>query len=123
MDYKATIIESSRELTAREKIKYKDVTGSISLDAATEEEPLVISPNGYAIVQIHNENSDNKDYKKYVIEDKDGTTYTTGSESFWKSFMDIYTEMVDSGEEWQLRIYKRDSANYKGKKFITCSIV
>lgn len=122
-NYEAKVIESSRQLTARERIKFKDLTDAVSIDAATAEEPLVIVPINYAIVAVHNEKSDNKDYKKYVVEDKDGNLYATGSESFWKSFIGIYNEMIDETEEWAVKIYKKDSANYKGKQFITCSIV
>ena len=122
MDYKATVVESSKELTAREKIKFKDLSDSVALDGAIKDEPIFITPEAYAIVNIHNEKSDNPDYKKYIIVDKDGTTYNTGSESFWKSFKDIWDEMSAEDEEWSLKVYKKESANYKGKHFITCSI-
>lgn len=122
-NYEAKVIEASRELTARERIKFKDLTDAVSIDTATEEEPLVIDPANYAIVAVHNEKSDNKDYHKYVIEDKDGILYATGSESFWKSFKGIWDEMADETEAWSIKIFKKDSANYKGKQFITCSIV
>lgn len=124
MDYKATVVEASRELTAREKIKFKDLSDAIPMDSAvTDDSDLIITPKAYAIVDVHNEKSDNKDYTKYVIEAADGKLYTTGSESFWKSFKDIWDEMAEEDEEWMLKVYKKDSANYKGKKFITCAIV
>lgn len=122
-EYKAEVAESSRQLTARERIKFKDLTDAISIDEATKDEPLIITVKDYAIVKVHNENSDNKDYTKYVLEDSEGNLYATGSESFWKSFIDIWSEMAEETEEWKLKIYKKDSANYKGKQFITCSIV
>ena len=59
----------------------------------------------------------------YVIIDKNGDKYVTGSLSFWNSFMDIYTEMLGEDEEWSIKAYKLDSKNYKGKKFLTCSII
>ena len=121
--YKATVKEASRELTARERIKFKDITGTFSLDTATVDGELVITPVAFAVVDVHNENSDNKDYTKYIIEDASGVLYSTGSESFWKSFIDIWDEMADEDEKWSLRVYKKDSNNYKGKQFITCSIV
>ena len=37
--------------------------------------------------------------------------------------MDIVDEMSESGEEYKLSVYRKDSNNYKGKQFITCSIV
>lgn len=122
-DYKAEVFEASRELTARERIKFKDLTDATSLDTATAEGAVTLTVKDYAIVKVHNEKSDNKDYTKYVIEDSEGNLYVTGSESFWKSFKDIWDEMANETEEWQLKIYRKDSANYKGKQFITCSIV
>lgn len=122
-DYKAEVVESSRQLTARERIKFKDLTDATSLDTATANGAVILTVKDYAIVKVHNENSDNKEYTKYVLEDNEGNLYATGSESFWKSFIDIWSEMAEETEEWKLKIYKKDSANYKGKQFITCSIV
>ena len=122
-DYKAEVVESSRQLTARERIKFKDLTDATSLDTATANGAVILTVKDYAIVKVHNENSDNKEYTKYVLEDSEGNLYATGSESFWKSFIDIWDEMKEETEEWKLKIYKKDSANYKGKQFITCSIV
>lgn len=122
-DYKAEVVESSRQLTARERIKFKDLTDATSLDTATANGAVILTVKDYAIVKVHNDNSDNKEYTKYVLEDSEGNLYATGSESFWKSFIDIWDEMKEETEEWKLKIYKKDSANYKGKQFITCSIV
>ena len=74
---------------------------------------------------VHNEKSDNKDYSKIVVVDKGGTKYVTGSESFGTSLSDIVDEMVDAGEGENItvEVYRKDSKNYKGKQFITCSIV
>lgn len=121
--YEAKVSEASRELTAREKIRFKDITATVSIDLATSNEPLIIEPTGFAVIDVHNEKSENPDYKKYVVEAADGELYSTGSESFWKSFMDIYTEMAGEDEKWELKIFRKDSNNYKGKQFITCTIL
>lgn len=121
--YEAKVSEASRELTAREKIRFKDITATVSIDLATSNEPLIIEPTGFAVIDVHNEKSENPDYKKYVVEAADGELYSTGSESFWKSFMDIYNEMAGEDEKWQLKIFRKDSNNYKGKQFITCTIL
>ena len=120
--YEVTIKEASMELTAKERIRLKDTSNAIKLDTATDEAPLTISPKAFAILSIHNEKSDNVDYLNYIIVDKDGNKYVTGSESFWSSFKSIWDEMETEAEEWELEIYKLDSKNYKGKKFLTCSL-
>lgn len=121
--YSVSVKESSRELTAKERIQLKDTTNAVKLDEVTQTEPVTIVPEMYAVLDIHNEKSDNVDYKNYVIVAKDGTKYVTGSDSFWSSFMEIATEMANEPEEWAIEVYRKPSKNYKGKEFITCSIV
>lgn len=120
--YSVVIKESSRELTAKQRIALKDTTGAVKLDEATQVEPVIINVDMYAILAIHNEKSENPDYDNYVVVDKNGTKYVTGSASFWSSFMDIFTEMEGEDEAWTLKVYRVPSKNYKGKDFITCSI-
>lgn len=120
--YSVTIKESSRELTAKQRIALKDTTNAVKLDEATQVEPVIINVDMYAILAIHNEKSENPDYDNYIVVDKNGTKYVTGSASFWSSFMDIFTEMEGDDEEWALKVYRVPSKNYKGKDFITCSI-
>lgn len=122
--YSVSIKEVSKELTARERIMLKDTTNAIKLDEATNgETPLVITPVAFAVLSIHNEKSDNVDYENYIIMDTNGTKFVTGSSSFWTSFMEIYEEMKGEDEEYSIEVYKRDSKNYKGKQFLTCSII
>lgn len=123
MDYKVTISETSRQFTAKEKIQLKDVTNAIKLDEAANGDGLIITPVAYAILDVYNEKSDNKEYKNYIILDKDGEKYYTGSNSFWNSFKGIWDEMENESDEWAIEVYKVDSKNYKGKQFITCSVV
>lgn len=120
--YSVSIKESSRELTAKQRIALKDTTGAVKLDEATQVEPVIINVDMYAILGIHNEKSENPDYDNYIVVDKNGTKYVTGSASFWSSFMDIFTEMEGEDEAWTLKVYRVPSKNYKGKDFITCSI-
>lgn len=122
-EYSVEIKETSRELTAKQRIALKDTSDAIKLDTACEEEAIIIEPVDYAVLSIHNEKSDNVDYENYVIIDTNGDKYITGSASFWNSFMDIYNEMQGEEEAWAIKAYKLDSKNYKGKKFITCSII
>lgn len=121
--YSVSIREVSKELSAKERIQLKDTTNAVKLDEVTQAEPITIHPQMYAELDIHNEMSDNVDYKNYIVVDRDGTKYVTGSSSFWSSFMEIAEEMENEDEEWGITVYRKESKNYKGKEFITCSIV
>lgn len=121
--YSVEIVQCSKELSHKERVKIKDTAGAIKLDEVTQEQEVIIKPAMYAVLAIHNEKAENGDYNVYVVVDEGGTMYTTGSESFWTSFMNIYEEMRDeTGEEWAVKAYRLPSKNYKGKDFITCSI-
>lgn len=125
-DYSVVISEVSQELTAKERIMLKDTTNAIKLDELTQEtdEKVIISPAIYAVLDIHNEKSEqNKDYKNFIIIDKTGKKYVTSSESFWNSFMDIANEMAGETEEWSIEVYRVPSKNFKGKEFLNCSIM
>lgn len=122
--YKASITETSRELSAYERVKFKDVSDAAKLDELTQEkENLVISPVMYIVLDITNEKSDNPNYNNYIIVDADGNKYVTGSQSFWNSFMDIWDDMEDFNEPWSIKVMRKPSKNFKGKDFLTCSLV
>ena len=124
-DYSVTVKEVSKELTHKERVQITDLTDCVKLDAATQEGPVLIDLDYYAVLQIHNEKSTDKDYETYVIVDKNGVRYSTGSESFFNNLVDIYEEMDDSDDDevWQIKAYRKPSKNHQGKDFITCSIV
>lgn len=125
--YKVEIVESSRDFTVREKLAMKELGNAVGIDMALDEtDSLIISPADYAVLAIHNDKAKgDKDYKKFVVIDTAGTKYVTGSESFFRNFMDIYETMkVEAPEEdYQIECYKRPSKNYSGKNFISCSMV
>lgn len=124
--YSVKIRETSKELSAKERIAIKDTSNAISIDEVTATEgSIVIQYDFHVILDVHNEKSDNKDYTKIVVMDKGGTKYVTGSESFRTALSDIVDEMVDAGEgdNITIQVYRKDSKNYKGKQFITASIV
>ena len=124
LDYEVTIRETSAELSARDRIKMKDIGNATQLDEACAEGSFLLTPTSYAILDIHNEkSSQDKDYHKYVIMDNAGNKFITGSDSFFKSFMEIWTEMEGTGEEFSIEVYRRPSKNYKGKFFLSCSLV
>ncbi len=123
MAYNVNIRFSSKELTPIERIQMKDVSNAISLDSVvTPNEPLMIKPVAYSILDVHNDKSDSGDYTKFVIEDENGDRYTTGSESFFDYFEAIHKELADAGIAYTLVILKKESQNYKGKYFLTCTV-
>lgn len=122
--YKVTIKECSKELTARERIMVRDTSNAIKLDdMCNDETKPTIKPVVYAVLSVHNDKSENKDYEVYVIFADDGIKYATGSPSFFSAFKEIWDEMVEAKEEFEIELYKMESKNYKGKYFLTCSIV
>lgn len=121
--YSVKIVNASKELSARDRVAVKDTTNAIALDDATKDSPLVIAIDYYVELAIHNEKSEDKDYKKYVVVGKSGNKFVTGSESFFTAMLEIMDEMSDSGEDFEIQVYRMPSKNYKGKEFLTCSIV
>lgn len=124
--FEVKIIETSMELTHKEKVMLKDTSRAVKLDElCVSGNEIQIKPVGYARLSVHNEKADNPDYEQILVIDESGEKYITGSSSFCRSFSEIWDEMVNDGdekEEWSLIIYKKDSKNYKGKQFLTCSI-
>lgn len=121
--YEVKIVETSKELSAKERIQLKDTTDAIKLDKATQVDSVEIDVDYYAELSIHNDKADDKDYANYVIVDKSGTRYVTGSPSFWSAFRNIFDEMATESDPWKLKVYRMPSKNREGKDFITCSII
>lgn len=122
--YSVKVVECNKDLTAKERVKIKDTTNAIRLDEATQGGAIVIAYDYHAVLAIHNEKLDDPDYRQCVVVDTAGNKYVTGSESFFTSMSDIVDEMIAAGEtDFELEVYRMDSKNYKGKQFITCSIV
>nr|UWG22617.1 MAG: Single-stranded DNA-binding protein [Bacteriophage sp.] len=123
--YSVSIENASKELRKKERVMLKDTSDALKLDDVIQGEPIIINPDYWVMLMVHNEKSDNVDYPAYLIMDKNGTKYVTGSEAFWTTFSDIWDEMTEDGdeEEWQLKCYKLDSKNFKGKQFLTCSVI
>lgn len=120
---KVTIVESSKELTKKESVMMKDTSDCVKLDEACEDGAIFVKPTAYVILEIESDTADDAIYRNIIIIDTDGTKYVTGSESFMNSATDLISDMQDCEEEWSLKIYKLESKNYKGKKFITCSVI
>ena len=123
-NYSSKIYSSSRNLSPVERIAMKDLTDAIKFDDILFDDStpaIVIEPETWAIIEIHNPKAEKEVYFAYVIISKDGDKYYTSSSAFWNSFTDIEREM--EGEPFSIKVYKKESTNYKGKYFITCSII
>lgn len=123
--YTVKVAEASKELSKIERISIKDVSNCVRLDEAVnmaQDNKVIINVAYYAVLNVHNEKAkDDTDYNNFIIVDKDGTKFVTGSNSFWNSFADIYEEM--EGEDFSIEVYSKPSKNYNGKYFLTCSII
>ena len=128
-DYSTKIVSSSRELTVKEKITLKDFNDCTGLDTVvTNEQGFIIDPDVIVEVQVHNERAkDDKDYTTIVILDKDGTKYSTSSNSLRDSISDIMDELADLEEadraDLKIKVFKKPSKNYSGKYFLTATVV
>ena len=128
-NYSATILEASRELTAREKVMFKDTQNAISMNEFAEQakeqggKAIIENVKDFVHIQIHNEKSEDKDYDNYIVVAENGDKYVTGSQAFWNAFMDIYNEMKDESAPWGIQLNLIPSKNYKGKNVLTCSLI
>ena len=123
-DFVRTITDSSRELSPVERLRVKMGTDAVSLDKMLDSvDEVVIDYDYYAVVSIHNERSQNKDYMRLMIVEKNGNMYYTGSNTFYVAMMEILDEISDAGtENFIIKAFRKPSKNYSGKFFITASV-
>lgn len=128
-NYTAQITESSRELSPKERVMYKDFGNAIKLNEWAEEceatgnKAVLTTIKDWCVVSVHNEGAENPDYNVYLVVDGEGQKYYTSSESFFTRFRDIETEMRESDEAWGIEINLVPSKKYSGKKALTCSLI
>ena len=123
--YKSEIVETSiKEMTPVERVALKDVTNCELLDQVVNanDGSVIIEIADYVKLHVENDKSESKEYTVFILIDKYGNRYKTGSESFERAFVDIYSELKDE-TGWGLKVYGKPSKNYQGKLFLTCSAV
>ena len=125
--YKVTVVESTKSLSVREKIALKNFGSyAIPLDQYLEEneEKATIPVVDYITLHIENSKSDNPEYDVHLIVSNDSTFYTS-SQSLHESIADIISELSNANytDPFSIAVTKKESKNYKGKKFITCALV
>ena len=123
-DYSVKIVDATKELTPKQRVAIKDLSDAVSLADIKEGEFVIINVDYTAELNIHNEKSENKEYNVFVIVDKNGKKYYTSSESLMSAFSNIADEMADyPEEEYEIKVFTKPSKNYKGKSFLTCTII
>ena len=122
MAYTAEIVKCNRELTKKEKVMFKNASDCKRLDdKTTATGSVTINPDLWLTIAVHNDKAKNPDYTQYIIVDKNGTSYLTGSENFWNNFIAIAEEM--EGDDFAIEVYRKPSKNYSGKEFLTCKLI
>lgn len=126
--YKAVVAASWKPLSVKEKIMYKETDGMNKLDEViVPDGSLVLSLANYITISVDNPKAENNKYNQYVVVSEDGEAFVTSSDTFDEAINSVLDEItdLDANEigEWQLKIYKRESKNYKGKYFLTCTII
>lgn len=129
--YSVKVLDKSGDLTAKDIIKSKDVSNTISLDSVVDEKSVVDIGQaiGYVMLQINNPHArdGNHTYDKLVVialsESGEKRYYSTGSESFISAFNMLWEEVQTIEEDWSIQVFKKPSKNYTGKGFLTCTII
>lgn len=120
-DYTVEIIRSDHELTAQEKVAIKYAGDALKICDIVAAGDATLEVVGYALAQIHNENSESKDYERLFIRDTTGQYYTTSSPSLISKFCDMYDDMSSDGmTPAHITFGARESKKYTGKQFYTC---
>lgn len=111
------------ELSKKEQLALTIGDNSTAIDAEAENGSFVITDiKGYVVLGIHNEKANgDKDYTKYVILTENGN-YSTGSESFMNTFINIFNQM-EGEKDWGIEVIRKPSKNYNGKYFLSCTVV
>lgn len=131
--FSVTIKASSKELTKKEQLRYRDVSNATKINTlVTGNEPLKIAPTMWVLLHTINEHAksdQNREYDTLVVVDANGESYYTGSDSFYSSFMEIWDVMYEAGdngnpaEPFEIAVKKIPSANREGQAFIKAFIL
>lgn len=121
-EYSVKIVEGSKDFTGKQAIMIKDTQNSAGLNDLTKDGEFIFKPVDYAVLEIHNEKSENKDYIVYIFITEGCEMYSTSSLNLFESITDIIADMQGINEEWAIRVYQKPSRNRSGKTFLTCSV-
>lgn len=117
--YKAEIVDATRELSKREKIRIKDFQSFLKLQDITDN-TIIENVTGLFSVHVENDKSESKEYTVHVIEVNNGENYVyTSSEAFKESLYDIMFEFLGEDgfpvERIDVQVKRIPSKNNSGK--------
>ena len=117
--FKSEISYCNTDLNVKEKIQFKNLNDSESIN--TLENGTTLTVDKWGLLQIHNEKLDDPDYQNVVLVTPEGNKYHTSSNSFFMAIDDIQNELDEAGEKgaFDIKIVKKQSKNNSGQ-FITC---
>lgn len=130
--YEVKVVNTLRELAAKEKVKFKMAQDLQSLNDLVKTAPVEMKIHNVVTLDIHNPQTKErdkdgnqvkveKDYTRYIIEDKEGNLYQTSSESLYEALMMIIEEL-GLEEDYEVRILAMPSTNFAGN-FLTAELV
>ena len=117
--FRSEISYCNTDLTVKEKIQFKNLNDSESIN--TLENGTRLTVDKWGLLNIHNEKLDEQDYQNVVLVTPEGNKYHTSSNSFFMAIDDIQSELDEAGESgaFDIKIVKKQSKNNSGQ-FITC---
>lgn len=120
-NYRVKIINTSKEISAIERVRLKDLGTAMKLNDVVQTEPLTIDIDYTAILEVHNEKAERTDYPVYIVVDKSGKKFYTSSPSF-KSSLDEVLEEMEGEVGWGIEVYKSPSKNASNQPFLKCTV-
>lgn len=124
--YKVTIDYTYKDLMPAERIAIKDTSDCESLDTLTQIDGSVeIHVENIVYLTIENPKATQKRYGSTIIIGNGGSKYITSSESMRTKLDGILEEFSDNEYEgdFKIKVFRKESKNYAGKQFITCSFI
>lgn len=112
------IIETSRELTVREKYAMTKSPEAISIKDVSDQTKITVS----AFLTFTDVDSKGDEHEMLSILTPENIAYVTQSETFKREFFDIADMMSDGGEE-SYTIKKLSGISKSGRPFVTCTLV
>lgn len=116
------IKETSKQITAKERVALKHFDGAAKLDELTKDGPFIFKPDWFAKL-LCTPDDGSEAYEKYLIVTTDGQRIVTGSASFWHTFADMFNDMEGETEDWSVKAYQAPSKNRTGAYYLTCDII